>query len=628
MDFKVMRFLADGAILQSGVENIIHGTAECFEKVSLRVTSEGQDICSLSCIANEHGHWKMALPPFYAGFKIFELAFACKGETKEIKGVLFGELFNIGGQSNMELPLCRTYDPYEPPELEKLEYVREFRALVKCDFDENAPEGDFAEGEWLRADSGKLPVMSAVGYYFAAELFKELNVPIGLLNNSAGGASVESFMPGSMLRVYNDDRYNELLAKYAEGSFEEKTNGGAAERERAWYEKLSAKDKVADKVFGEGYEFEDKCSIPFYFCDDKKLKGFCGRVWLRKKFVIPEDMPLVDAELCLGTFTDCDRTYINGEKVGDTGYMYPPRQYPVKASLLRSGENTVIVCMEVKGVAGGFKPNGEYCLKLGKERIDLRGEWEYTAVQTERLAPAIFCPELPMALRRWLGAPAEDIRVRALIWYQGESNVLRAEKYRRVFRDYIEMRREKNGGSLPVIFAQLPNHRGMGGEEEGTGWAKFRAEQASCLTFPDTAMAVTIDTGDSYDLHPTNKAPVGRRLAYCALSMLYGKKAPESSRCVSAVLSGSKIELTFDGPALKPKFDPPISVEVCYKSGKTIPAEVEQTSEHTLSMTWQSKTAPNCVKYCYSDDPRGIGLYNADGLPVAPFIIPVTGQRG
>ncbi len=628
MDFSVMRFLSDGAILQSGVENAICGTADCFEKVSLSVTSGDKNICSLSGIADERGCWTIILPPFYASFNSFELRFVCKDETAAVKDVLFGELFNISGQSNMELPLIRTYDPYEPPELEKFPFIREFRPPVKCCFDENAPAGDFAGGEWLRADSDALPRMSAVGYYFAAELFRALNVPIGLLNNSAGGASVESFMSGRMIRSLNDDYLNEMLAKYAEGGFEEKTNSAAGENERNWADKLNEKDNVKELVFEDDYEFGDTCNIPFYFCNDKRLNGFCGRVWLGKKFIIPDDMPLVDAELCFGTLTDSDRAYINGEKVGDTGYMYPPRQYPVNSSLLRHGENSVIVCMEVKCGGGGLKPTGEYCLKLGKNRIDLKGEWGYTAIENERMQPGLFCPAQPMALYHYLAEPAEHIRVRAMLWYQGESNVKRAGKYRSAFRDYIELRREKNGGTLPVIFAQLPNHRGMLGEDVGTGWAKLRAEQESCLSFPDTAMAVTIDCGDSFDLHPTNKAPVGKRLAYLALSMLYGKKAPENSRCVSAVLKSDGIELTFDGPALSLKNDPPACLEVCYKNGKALQAEGKLTSEHTILISWQSKTCPNCVKYCYSDDPERIDIYNVDGLPAAPFILPVTGQRG
>ncbi|MCR5122919.1 MAG: sialate O-acetylesterase, partial [Ruminococcus sp.] len=127
MDFSVMRFLSDGAILQSGVENTVCGTADCFEKVLLSVISDGKDICSLSGIADERGCWAITLPPFNAGFGSYELRFVCKDKTVTVKDVLFGELFNISGQSNMELPLNRTYDPYEPPEFEKFAFVREFR---------------------------------------------------------------------------------------------------------------------------------------------------------------------------------------------------------------------------------------------------------------------------------------------------------------------------------------------------------------------------------------------------------------------------------------------------------------------------------------------------------------------
>ena len=45
---------------------------------------------------------------------------------------------------------------------------------------------------------------------------------------------------------------------------------------------------------------------------------------------------------------------------------------------------------------------------------------------------------------------------------------------------------------------------------------------------PNTAMAVTIDTGDAIDLHPKNKKPIGIRHAYLALQQTYGRKIPAS----------------------------------------------------------------------------------------------------
>ena len=40
---------------------------------------------------------------------------------------------------------------------------------------------------------------------------------------------------------------------------------------------------------------------------------------------------------------------------------------------------------------------------------------------------------------------------------------------------------------------------------------------------PNTAMAVSIDTGDAVELHPKNKKPIGIRHAYLALKQTYGK---------------------------------------------------------------------------------------------------------
>ena len=77
------------------------------------------------------------------------------------------------------------------------------------------------------------------------------------------------------------------------------------------------------------------------------LSNFCGRIRFRKNFVISDDMDISGAVLVLGAMIDADEVFVNGGSVGSTGYMYPPRIYPVPEGVLRRGENTLHIRLEV-----------------------------------------------------------------------------------------------------------------------------------------------------------------------------------------------------------------------------------------------------------------------------------------
>ncbi len=92
---------------------------------------------------------------------------------------------------------------------------------------------------------------------------------------------------------------------------------------------------------------------------DAGLVDFCGCVWLRRTFYVPDGCAGRAGVLRFGTLTDSDHIYINGVLVGETGYRYPPRRYPIPEGLLREGENEIqirLVCRNGEGRATVGKP--------------------------------------------------------------------------------------------------------------------------------------------------------------------------------------------------------------------------------------------------------------------------------
>ncbi|MGN1106062.1 MAG: sialate O-acetylesterase, partial [Huintestinicola sp.] len=512
--FSVMRFFGDHMILQSEQENCVRCKAPAGSSVELKISDSLGNENVFSTSACDGGVYKLVIPPYPPSFDSYTLTFSCGNEVITYNDVLFGELYHISGQSNMELPICRTIDPLDPVIPKGSRFIREFRVPVKCCFGKDEVYDDFQGGEWKYAEGDDLMQVSAAGYYFAEKLFDKLNVPVGLVNTSAGGSPVEARMPYNMLMELGG--YEEFLSRCTVPDYEKNTAEADRIKYGKWCSELEKKDIISKDIFTASHEFT-KCHIPFYFRDDPKLSDFCGRIWFKKTFVIPDDMDLSKSVLVLGAMIDADDVYVNGKWVGNTGYMYPPRIYPLSEGVLHRGENVLHIRLEVRQGKGGFVEGKKYCLKSCDKIIDLSGDWEYAvAARGEYLQSDVFFQGLPLSMYGALTAPAFDIRFKGLIWYQGESNDRNPERYHELFGKFVKMYREKCGYDIPVVFTQLCNFDDPIQVVPPLSWAKVREQQKKCLDIPETAMAVTIDVGESNDLHPINKRDVGRRLALCA----------------------------------------------------------------------------------------------------------------
>ncbi|MBR4224665.1 MAG: hypothetical protein IKR73_07635, partial [Oscillospiraceae bacterium] len=482
--------------------------------------------------------------------------------------------------------------------------IREFRVPVVCRFDDSEFD-EFTGGSWALSVGEALLSMSAAGHYFAEEIRARLDVPVGLLNTSAGGAPVEARMSLAMLRSYGG--YDTFLDKCTKPGYIEDTTAADAERYSKWTADMHT--SISDVS---AMEFTGECSIPFHFSEREDLRGISGRVWFRRTFEIPDDAPLDDALLSLGTMVDADVVYVNGTMVGETTYMYPPRLYSLPQGLLRHGTNDVYIRLEVHTANGGFTVGKRYCVKLADRIIDLSGRWEYAITdKAGYLVDGTFFQGLPLSLYA-MTAPAYKVRCAGLIWYQAESNG-DAARYPFLFREFVEMYRRRCGYDIPVVFAQLPNFADV----EPGSWAAIREGQRKCLEIPGTAMSVNIDCGESHDLHPLDKWDVGKRLAYAALRLIYhDESVPDSPAPLSAHLGD---DITIHMSKAVTADHTPLQQFTVYDGGSEYPASASIDGD-TITVTFDKSITPVRVRYLYEDDPKTVELY-CDGIPVTPFEI-------
>jgi sialate O-acetylesterase len=232
----------------------------------------------------------------------------------------------------------------------------------------------------------------------------------------------------------------------------------------------------------------------------------------------------------------------------------------------------------------------------------------------------------------WNGmiAPLTPFAIRGAIWYQGESNAgkERAPYYDRVMRDMIEDWRHQWGiGAFPFYYVQIANW--ITGAD--SNWADLRDQQRRTLGERNTAMVVTIDIGNPNDIHPTDKASVGHRLALAARALNYGERDIEYSGPMfrQAALEGASIRAWFDHAkgltarggqtpdGLTVKSGEVTGVELAGEDGKFVPATATVEGETVVASSPQVPN-PVAIRYGWASNPQ-CNLFNSEGLPASPF---------
>jgi sialate O-acetylesterase len=219
-------------------------------------------------------------------------------------------------------------------------------------------------------------------------------------------------------------------------------------------------------------------------------------------------------------------------------------------------------------------------------------------------------------------APLIRFPFRGAIWYQGESNALKAQQYRVLLPDLIQSwRSASQNEEMQFLIVQLPNHGAIPRVPAESAWAELReAQLLTAKQIAGTGLAVTIDVGDPQDLHPHRKAEVGERLALWALGTTYKKPIVFSGPLYdSMAMEGNKIRIRFThiGSGLTAKGGVLQGFSVAGSDQKFYWATAEIDGDSVV-VSSPHIPAPLAVRYAWGDSPE-CNLYNSAGLPASPF---------
>lgn len=243
-----------------------------------------------------------------------------------------------------------------------------------------------------------------------------------------------------------------------------------------------------------------------------------------------------------------------------------------------------------------------------------------------------FAGWLPSDLYNAMIEPLLPYGIAGAIWYQGESNAGRAWQYRSLFADMIsDWRRAFGQGDFPFLAVQLApwdknrkrSLEDITKEPVESDWAELReAQNHVAHVLPNVGVAVITDVGDKDDIHPTQKQPVGARLALLAQRIGYGKRVTATGPVYhSKVLADGKVYLNFtslaggmkasDGGALK-------GFSIAGKDRKWHWATAELRGPNQVVVSCPDVPEPVAVRYGWADFPV-VNLVNGAGLPASPF---------
>lgn len=616
---KLARLFSDHVVLQRQKPIPIWGWAKPGEKV--KITMAGQTVEGK---ADATGKWKLAFKPLEAGGP-HSLQVTAKSGNVIVNDVLIGEVWLCSGQSNMEWPVsaAKNYDA----ERKNADFpqIRHFRVDHQVTL---APEADLKTGEWKMASAETVGTFTAVGFFFARELYQKLNVPIGLLHTSWGGSQVEGWISKEAMLT------NDELRSYAQNlpkTWEQADVIMDKKLKKQLFKDASYEPSWEDekKYINADVDFStwQKAADPVGQWDWKGLMGFRGKGYMAKEVTLTGDVAAKQTTLSLAENDGPVEVYINGKMVHD-GIVKGPRKVTVPAGTWKEGKNTLVFKSGNMVGASWFGPGmmgsaSDLFIEEGGRKISIAKDWYLMPSFAEKHEYAHLMNNVGTTIYNAMIEPVIPFAVRGMLWYQGESNAGRAYQYRQSFPLMINDWRKRWNDEFSFYWVQLSSYGKDNDSNKGSNWAELREAQNMTLSLPKTGMAVSTDVGNPNDIHPTNKQDVAHRLATNALKNDYGLSIPYASPLFDQIqVDNGKAIISFknaeNGLMVKDRYGYLKGFEIAGDDKVFYYAKAEiQGNKVVVSHPKVSK--PASVRYAWSDAPEEANLYNADGFPASAF---------
>lgn len=201
---ELLTVYSDGMLFKQNDIAVLEGKAAPSSEIVLFLKdSSGNTITEEKSVTGSDGVFTVSFFTPEGSFSEYSITLLCNGKAfRTLNNIVFGELWLASGQSNMQYPLIQSpTGAVDAANNKKLSYW--LRTLLVPAYPEYngstssipyAPQKDITDAVWINGEDSSVYSMSAVAYFFAEQLLKELNMPVGILNASLGGSSLRSWL--------------------------------------------------------------------------------------------------------------------------------------------------------------------------------------------------------------------------------------------------------------------------------------------------------------------------------------------------------------------------------------------------------------------------------------------------
>lgn len=617
---KLAQLFSDHVVLQRQKPIAVWGWAVANEKVT--VTFAGQKQIAQ---ADSKGKWMLKLSPIEAGGP-YQLVASTKTNSVTVSDVLVGEVWLCSGQSNMEWPVSKTNNFPEEKRNANFPQIRHF--FVAHDV-AMQPQETLKSGEWKVCSPATVGDFTAVGYFFARDLYQKLNVPIGLVHSSWGGSQIEGWI--SKEGMESSDAFKTYATQLPKDWIEADQRSEASLKEQLFGNPTKLVTKEEEKKYvlpNADLSAWKTASYVLSQWDWQGIWAWRGNGYMAKDISIPAEMVSQVTTLGLAECYSYNEIYINGKLVS-AGVLKGARKIILPENTWKAGDNRLVVKMNkvIEPAWFGMGISGspdDLFVSSPDEKIQLPTfGWKLMPAFAEEHSYAHLSNNVGTAIYNAMIAPLIPFGIRGALWYQGETNAGRAYQYRQAFPLMIEDWRKKWNDKFDFHFVQLANFGTNQSSNEGSNWAELREAQTMTLALPKTGMAVITDIGNPKDIHPTNKQDVGKRLAASAYNVTYGEANTVVSPLYQAAdFKGDNVILSFtntgSGLMAKDKFGYVKGFEVAGEDKKFVYAKAEIKGDKVILYV-PSGMKPVAVRYAWSDSPDDANVFNKEGFPLSSF---------
>ena len=652
---KVDTVFSSNMVLQQQYPIAFFGTADKGSVVKVEFNGK-----TVSAKTDNNGNWRAEFPAMTAGKTNYTVKISDGKSKIELKDILIGEVWFCSGQSNMGMRVGRKYQRGATAINCAQEVANSDYPEIRCAIQKRNPSplteasAQYASGGgWVKCSPNIVPNFSATAYFFGRELYKNLDIPIGLITSSWGGSAIQPWISIEGYKAANLRQEFKGMYEFYDGGIAGKKNYLTKECTR--YREAMKKWQPLFEQAGEKAKQDARNWKNADFDDSSWEKAVQKMVpakyivrWYRTKFKVRNEMKGKTINFYMDKGGEKVDIWLNGKSIASWETYTTEDEKKVRLQITpdqlnQNGENVLAVrVVYLYGwVSGAMRDNVIFHSHffLDKAKIIFSHKWktkdEFVCTHKEmsgvRVPPFLRYASanvFPTNLYNGMVAPWTKLPVRGVIWYQGCSNS--GLSYYPLLKSLIaDWRAKWNKPDMPFLIVQLAGYDPLHAKTWKTsdpntphGNTLIRDIQQQMLNIPNVGLTCTIDIGEVDNIHPGNKQDVGKRLSLEAQRMVYGKNIVSRGPLFkSATPEKGAIRVYFEnaGKGLKTSDGlAPGAFAVAGADKKFVWADAK-IDGNTVVVSSPKIASPKYVRYAYAGYRGDCNLQNTEGLPAYPF---------